>query len=164
MTEQGNKRHRGQVTQQPVDDKLDAAGVSLYEALRISFVILKVIMLLLVIIFLASGFRTVGPDEQALVLRFGRIRGIGESRLLGPGLHWVFPYPIYEIVKIPVGKKSDVSVDSFWYFQTEEEKLPGGTKRSYVPPTLDPLKDGYCITRSEGSNFADSDYNIVHSK
>ena len=51
------------------DTELDAAGKSLSEALRISFIILKIIMVVLVIIFLASGFRTVGPDEQALVLR-----------------------------------------------------------------------------------------------
>jgi regulator of protease activity HflC (stomatin/prohibitin superfamily) len=92
--------------------------------------------------------------------------GVGEGRLLGPGPHWIFPYPINELVKIPVAKKSDVSTDSFWYFQKDVEKLPEGPKKSsYVGPALDPLKDGYCITRSEGGgNSADSDYNIVHSK
>jgi len=165
MTEHENKILQKEPLQQTAD-RPDAADASLYEALRISFVILKVIMVLLGVVFLASGFRTVEPDERAIVLRFGKILGVGEDRLLGPGLHWVFPYPIDEFIKIPVAKKSDVITDSFWYYQTEEEKLqPGPRKMSYVSAALDPLKDGYCITRSEGSSdSADSDYNIVHSK
>ena len=82
-----------QLSEVPAGDELGAAEKSLSEALRISFVILKVIMLVLVIFFLISGFRTVGSDELALVLRFGKIRGVGENRILKPGLHWVFPYP-----------------------------------------------------------------------
>lgn len=151
-------------------DKLDAAGKSLSEALRISFVILKVIMIVLVVIFLASGFRAVGSDEQALVLRFGKIRGIGEERLLGPGLHWVFPYPIDEIVKIPVQKKVNLPIDSFWYSLTSTELLnEGQTVKGRVPEKLNPVKDGYCITRGEKqdrlfTDMTDSDYNIIHCK
>jgi regulator of protease activity HflC (stomatin/prohibitin superfamily) len=151
-------------------DKLDAAGKSLSDALRTSFFILKIIMIVLVIVFLASGFSTVGPDEQALVLRFGKIRGIAEERLLGPGLHWVLPYPIEEIIKIPVEKKTNLPINSFWYFQEKRELLPEGPiPITRIPDKLDPLKDGYCITRSERqsqttSGSAGSDYNIVHSK
>ena len=130
-------------------EELDTAGRSLSDALRISFIILKVIMIILVIAFLASGFETVASDEQALVLRFGKIRGVGEGRLLGPGPHWIFPYPIDEIIKIPVERKVNLPIDSFWYFQTEQEKL-SDQKRPVRPDTpLDPKKDGYCITRSE---------------
>jgi membrane protease subunit HflK len=151
-------------------DELDAAGKSLSEALRISFVILKIIMIVLVGYFLVSGFETVGSDEQALVLRFGKIRGIGEERILGPGLHWIFPYPIDRIVKIPVAKKTNLAVNSFWYFQHQSELLPEGPKtRIRVPETLDPVKDGYCLTRSaeqsrSTTGSAGSDYNIAHSK
>ncbi|MCJ7778909.1 MAG: SPFH domain-containing protein [Sedimentisphaerales bacterium] len=151
-------------------DKLDAAGKSLFEALRVSFAILKVIMIVLVFIFLASGFRTVGSDEQALVLRFGKIRGIGEERLLGPGLHWVFPYPIDEIIKIPVQKKVNLPIDSFWYSLTATELLSEGQKvKGRVPEKLNPVKDGYCITRGENQDrliagITDSDYNIIHCK
>jgi membrane protease subunit HflK len=152
------------------DTELDAAGKSLSEALRISFIILKIIMVVLIIIFLASGFRTVGPDEQALVLRFGRIRGIGEERLLGPGLHWVFPYPIDKIVKIPVEKRVNLPINSFWYYQTRDEMLGLTPARTTpVPPNLNPVREGYCITRGEKktqtlAGSAGSDYNIVHCK
>ena len=150
--------------------ELDAAAKSLSEALRISFVILKVIMLVLIIIFLASGFRTVGSDEQAVVLRFGKIRGVGEERLLSPGLHWIFPYPIDEIVKIPVQKKVNLPIDSFWYYQRAAEILGEGPKKRIDPrQALNPVRDGYCITRSEKKDQAvmdstGSDYNIVHCK
>jgi len=167
---QNNKNLPGQSPKPRAGEQLDAAGKSLSEALRLSFAILKVIMVVLVVIFLASGFRTVGSDEQALVLRFGKIRGVGEGRILGPGLHWVFPYPIDDIVRIPVQKKVNLSIDSFWYSQTSAEILGEGPKRRMrVPEQLNPVKDGYCIIRSERqdqttADLIGSDYNIVHCK
>jgi membrane protease subunit HflK len=148
-------------------EELDASGRSLSEALRISFIILKIIMIVVVAAFLASGFKTVGSDERAIVLRFGKILGVGEERVLGPGPHWVFPYPIDEIVRIPTEKKVTLPINSFWYFQTKEEILE---KRKTPPPEkLDPLQDGYCITRSEKQSDViagsdGSDYNIIHCK
>ena len=166
---EGNKDLRPPLLEKSVGDDLDAAGKSLSEALRISFVVLKIIMIVLVVAFLASGFKTVGSDKQALVLRFGKIRGVGEERVLGPGLHWIFPYPIDEMVKITVGKKVNLAVNSFWYFQTKPEMLSGGKGRIRPDDPLKPIQDGYSITRSEKQNEAvagsdGSDYSIVHSK
>jgi len=154
--------------QGPGGEELDAAGKSLSDALRISFVILKVIMIILIVGFLASGFKTVGSNEQALVLRFGAVRGVGEKRLLGPGLHWIFPYPIDEIIKIPVETTEHLSINTFWYTERPEDIL-SGQERPVRPGTpLDPLKDGYCITRDEKQDEATavvegSDYNLVHT-
>src|SRR4030042_4932878 len=107
-----NHKHLMQPPQSPVGNERDAAGKSLSEALRIIFIVLKIIMVALVVVFLASGFRMVESDEQALVLRFGKIRGVGEDRVLEPGLvgplpwlHNVFPYPIDKIAKIPEPKQ-----------------------------------------------------------
>jgi modulator of FtsH protease HflK len=169
MAEQShrNKNLQAQPTSKEAGGVLDAAGVSLFEALRVSFIILKVIMIVLVVLFLASGFKTVGSDEQALVLRFGKIRGVGDERIRGPGLHWVFPYPIETIVKIPVEKRTNLPINSFWYFQRPEDMLPEGPKNQpQVPATLEPLRDGYCLTRSQKqeSGGDGSDYNIIHCK
>ena len=183
-TEQNSEENKNLPLSAPVEpagDELDAASKSLSEALRISFIILKVIMIVLVVAFLVSGFETVGSEEQAIVLRFGKIRGVGEKRLLGPGPHWILPYPIDEIVKIPVKTQVNLPIDSFWYFQTQSEILSG--QQRPVPPNqaLEPLRDGYCITRGEkrieaasadvpgiqgGVNTGSdgSDYNIVHTK
>jgi regulator of protease activity HflC (stomatin/prohibitin superfamily) len=163
-----NKNLQDQPTSKEARGAFDAAGSSLFEALRVSFIILKVIMIVLVALFLASGFKTVGSDEQALVLRFGKIRGVGDQRIRGPGLHWVFPYPIDTIVKIPVEKRTNLPINSFWYFQRPEEMLPEGPKNQpQVPTTLEPLRDGYCLTRSQKQEISGgdgSDYNIIHCK
>jgi len=169
---QSNKDLQPQAPDKSAAEDLDAAGKSLSEALRISFIILKVIMAVLILAFLASGFKTVGPDEQALVLRFGKIRGVGENRVLKPRTwpYWVFPYPVDTMVKIPVEKKVDLVIRSFWYHQTQERMLAEPSiQKERVLPTLDPIKDGYCITRSEKldesiSGLGGSDYNIIHCK
>ena len=104
MADKNNKEAKNDLTTQSElekdtsPQKFDAASESMVEALRVSFIILKIIMVILVIVFLISGFRTVGSDEQALVLRFGKISGVGEKRLIGPGLHWIFPYPIDQMI------------------------------------------------------------------
>ena len=146
-----------QAGEQDVGEKLDAAAKSLSEALRMAFGILKVIMIVLVALFMLSGFEKVGSDEEAIVLRFGKIH-----RLLDSGLHWVFPYPIDEIVKIPVGSEVTIALDSFWYDQANKRPV-----RPEQP--LSPIRDGYCITRSEkqdemAGQSQGSDYNIVHTK
>lgn len=175
MTEenrQNNKDSEPQVSEQSRPVELDAAGKSLSEALSISFVILKVIMAVLILAFLASGFKTVASDEQALVLRFGKIRGVGEDRVLKPRTwpYWIIPYPVETMVKIPVEKKVDLDIRSFWYYQSKEEMLADPSfKKTRVLPELDPIKDGYLISRSEKNdeNIAGStgsDYNIVHCK
>ncbi|MHC4722368.1 MAG: hypothetical protein ACYS6I_06620 [Planctomycetota bacterium] len=55
------------------EDQLDAAGKSLTDALQVSFVILKLIMAVLVLLFFVSGVFRIQPNEQALVLRLGNI-------------------------------------------------------------------------------------------
>jgi membrane protease subunit HflK len=152
-------------------DKMDTADKSLADALRISFIILKVIMVVVVIAFFASGFQTIGPDEQGLVLRFGKIQTVGANGdvTLDPGLKWVFPYPIDEIIKVPVENRINLPVNSFWYYMTPEQVL---TPKLLRPPgqTLNPIKDGYTLTRGESlEDLVDgaaggNDYNIVHSR
>jgi regulator of protease activity HflC (stomatin/prohibitin superfamily) len=166
----------------PRPDELDAAGRSLSDALRISFAILKVIMVVLVVGFLASGFRTVETGEQGAVLRFGQIQ-----RTEGPGWVWVFPYPIDELIRIPVDKRINLPVNTFWYKETREDIMgPATIPRNYRAESLDPLQEGYCLTRSEereseavpaiqlapGANRSlalaqqsdGSDYSIVHTR
>ncbi len=79
----------------------DAGSQALSEALRSSFVIVKIIMVVLVLLFLGSGFFKVEPQYKAIVLRLGKPVGVGEKALLGPGLHWAFPRPIDQVEFIP---------------------------------------------------------------
>src|ERR1035438_2969468 len=83
-------------------EALDAGSQALAAALGSSFAIVKIVMVLMVLAFFGSGFFTVGPSEKAVILRFGKPVGEGQKALLSSGLHWSFPYPIDEVVKIPI--------------------------------------------------------------
>lgn len=158
----GHDHADGEAANRPLLEEMDAGQRSLTDALRLSFGILKLIMLAVTVLFLASGIFNVGPNEKALVLTFGKVRGAGESRVKGPGLHWTFPEPISEIIRIPVERVQGLSLDSFWYHETPQEKLSG--KRIVTSQELNPLVDGYCLTRNEGdTDLVGTDYNIVHS-
>lgn len=135
---------------------VDAGSEALTEALRSSFWIVKVVMFLLLIVFLASGFFTVEPQEQAMIIRLGKPVGEGQKALLGPGLHWSFPYPIDEYVKVPISAIQKVSSTVGWYATTAEQEL-AGTEEASLPITypLNPLQDSYVMT---------ADRNIVHTR
>ncbi len=137
----------------PPETPVDAGSQALAEALRSSFAIVKVVMVLLVLLFLASGFFTVGPQERAIILRFGKARGEGEKALLGPGLHWSLPYPIDESIKVSISGLQQVASTVGWYAMTPEQVLAG-----IEPPagaTLNPVADGYALT---------ADANIIHTR
>ena len=139
----------------PPDIPEDAGSRALAEALGSSFVILKFVMWILVAVFLSSGVFTVGQQEKAVILRFGKPVGEGEKALLGAGLHWSLPYPIDEVVKIPITEIQSVSSTIGWYAVTPEQEL-SGLEPPVMPGTpLNPAVDGYLIT---------ADANIIHSR
>src|ERR1035441_5559616 len=118
--------HNGQTAPAlPPETPVDAGSQALAEALRSSFAIVKFVMVLLVLVFLASGFFTVGPQERAIILRFGKPVGEGEKALLGPGLHWSFPYPIDENIKVSIAGLQHVGSTVGWYAVTPEQMLAG---------------------------------------
>src|SRR5277367_6645021 len=137
----------------PAPETRDAGSQALAEALSSSFAIVKIVMVLMVVAFFCSGFFTVGPQEKAVILRFGKPVGEGENRLLGAGLHWSFPYPIDEVVKIPITEQQVVSSTIGWYQTTPEQELSG--EELPAGPSLNPAIDGYLIT---------GDRNIIHSR
>jgi membrane protease subunit HflK len=134
-------------------EAVDAGSQALAEALGSSFAIVKVVMLLMVVAFFGSGFFQVGPSEKAVILRFGKPVGEGKGALLGPGLHWSFPYPIDEVVKIPITEQQTVQSTTGWYFTTPEQELSG--EELPAGASLNPAIDGYAIT---------ADRNIVHTQ
>ena len=113
-------------------------------------------MVLLVIVFLGSGFFTVEPQEQAMIIRLGRPVGDRSKSALGPGVHWSFPYPIDEYVKVPYLCDPEVSSTIGWYATTPEQEF-AGTEEPSLPVNypLNPLVEGYVLT---------ADRNIVHTR
>ncbi len=131
----------------------DAGARALSEALDSGFKIVKFLILGLAVAFLYSLTFTVQPDEIAVKLRFGKPVGVGEAQILKPGLHWAFPYPIDEIVRISVGQSRTVVSSAGWFPTTPEmevaRQLPDPT------PFLRPGIEGYVIS---------SDGNVIHTK
>jgi membrane protease subunit HflK len=129
----------------------DAGSQALAEALRSSFVIVKVVLIIMVLVFLGSGFFVVQPQEKAVILRLGKPVGAGDKVLLEPGPHWSFPYPIDEVVRIAVGQVQTIRSTVGWYRTTAAMEATGA-----LPPpqeSLNPAQEGYVLT---------ADGNIIH--
>src|SRR5439155_6951259 len=92
-------------------------------------------------------------NQVAIKLRFGRVVGVGEGQLLRPGLHWKLPYPVHEIVYVPVGESHTVTSTAGWYSQTPEEAASG--QKPQPLGMLRPGVDGYTLT---------GDGDIIHAK
>jgi membrane protease subunit HflK len=131
----------------------DAGSKALADALRSSFAIVKVVMGVLVLVFIASGVFTVPSQQRAIVLRFGRPVGTGDQQLLGPGLHWSFPYPIDEVVRIPISEIQTVTSTTHWYALAPGERVEENENAQPNTGSLNPASDGYTLT---------GDGNIIH--
>jgi membrane protease subunit HflK len=132
---------------------LDAGSHALAEALRSSFGIVKFLMGILVILFFVSGFFVVGPQERAMVLRLGKPVAEGPQALLGPGWHFALPYPIDEVIKVPITGIQQVTSKVGWFAITDAQEAAG--IEPAAPPTINPIADGYVLTADE---------NIVHTR
>ncbi len=129
----------------------EAGAQALAGALRSSFNLIKLVMVILVGAFLASGLFTVKPNQVAVKLRFGKPVGVGRDQLLQPGLHWKLPSPIDEVVYIAVGETHTLTSTAGWYALTPEEEAAGQTPTAL--PYLRPGVDGYTMA---------GDGNIIH--
>ena len=137
------------------EPSLDPAQQSLSDALRLSFAVLKVVMIFLAILFLASGFFTVNQKQAALVLRFGvPLGGVENPTVFGPGLHWALPYPVDRQLIIDLAKES-VQVESFFFKVAETEKDKQIQELSRRREGYIPGQDGMLLT---------ADLNIIHAK
>ena len=62
-------------------------------------------IIFLLFIWVVSGFYTISPEEQGVVLRFGKFTAISS-----PGLNYHFPVPIEKVIKVPVTTTRNVEV------------------------------------------------------
>jgi len=124
------------------------AGVdAVLKMLRYTFVILSFgIIGLLVWYFSFGGAFTVEEQERVLVMNFGEL----SDKVYEPGWHWNWPYPICEIVRIPVNRKTIIT-NAFWFFtDPTKPKSPDGAPAG---GPLTPGRGGYLFT---------GDTNIIH--
>jgi regulator of protease activity HflC (stomatin/prohibitin superfamily) len=137
------------------EEALDPANQSLAEALRKSFRILKLLMLVLVVLYFLSGWFSVKPGDKGVILRFGRILGTGPGELAGSavrdkGWWWSWPYP-FERWETIAANEREIPIE--FLFQLSDEERTGGIK-GYKYNNLSPARDDYLIT---------GDVNILHA-
>lgn len=128
-------------------EAFDAANQSLVDALRLSFRILKVVMICTAVIYLFSGLFIVERDKKVAVhLRFGEQKGTYRE-----GVHLAWPYPIDEVIQVPIAQES-VSLDAFWIQISEQDKARKTPLSDLMPrgEGLEPGVDGALLTGDRG--------------
>lgn len=124
-----------------LEEPLDPGSQSLADALRVSFRVLKFIMVVVVVFFLFSNVFIVDQTQKGVVARFGEHYG----PVRDPGLHFALPYPIDEIIKVTTSPKT-MKVDSFWLVLRDKEKARDLSSLSSRGKSLDPAKEGALLT------------------
>lgn len=107
---------------------------------------IKWAVLILLLVWLASGFYQVQPSEQGVVLRFGAY-----NRTTDAGLHYHLPYPIESVDKVSI---------------TQERSITLGVTEAYDAANLAGLRNSRGGSNSELNSFTEShmltgDENIV---
>jgi len=138
----------------------DPAQQSLADALSVTFFVLKIAMVVLILVYAGSQVFNVEEQQVAVKLRFGKIvnaqQGTSAAIIEAGGPHFAFPYPIDNVVKVPINQQTVELNRAFWYQLTERDigKTPDELAASKTGP-LNPELDGSLIT---------GDANIVHAK
>jgi membrane protease subunit HflK len=127
-------------------EAMDPANQSLADALRLSFRVLQVVIVVLVVLFLISGFRTVKGNESGVMLRFGRIVEVDGQPDLEPGLRRnLVPYPGGEFIIFDVENLVVDLGDTFWPTIPPNVTLDHAIERSHVRSALKPGEVGTVI-------------------
>lgn len=121
----------------------EAATAALEEAVALALSVLKGVIVLLVIAFLASGFFTISSNEVGFIRRLG----VQDDTPLEAGLHWRWQV-VDEVLRID--KRPRTLVSDRFDLARDVEDLAGDTQRQ---GGLNPAKDGYLLT---------GDTNVVH--
>ncbi|MEM1446525.1 MAG: SPFH domain-containing protein [Planctomycetota bacterium] len=137
---------QGQTQDQTATVPADPAQQALADALRVSFTILKGVMIVLVGLYLISGFYQVQPQEQAVQLRFGAVVGEGENRVKEQGWHFNWPFPIGSVVKVPTTTQTLTIADTFMFELAEADRGRTYAELAGRGAALNPERDGSLIT------------------
>lgn len=103
----------------------------------------KITLLPILVIYLLTGIFQVGPDEEAVLLLFGRY-----EKTVGPGIHWYFPRPVGRRIKVKTTKVYRVEVG----FRTVDIGPPA--KYQDIP------KESLMLTGDE--NILDLDFSVQY--
>lgn len=103
--------------------------------------LLKALMVLVFIGYCFSGLTIINPDEIGLILRMGKLNGMTRlDQIHNPGWLLALPQPFDEVLKIPVKQILEVKI---------RELAAINSKNEIDRTSIDPLKEGYCISGDE---------------
>ncbi len=110
---------------------MDPANQSLADALKITFRLVQLAMVVLAGLFIFSGFQTVNEGERGVSILFGRPAAID----LEPGFRFAAPYPFGELEKVQTGALSPKVDTAFWPDANNPTASEAniGRQRSLVP-------------------------------
>jgi len=143
-------------------EAMDPANQSLREALRLSYRVLQFVMLVLIVLFVGSGFKVVEEGQTGVMLRWGKII---DDRVLEPGPKFSkWPYPVGEFVLFEDQNRAVDLGDKYWPFIRQGSTLEGtlaaaNTKRALKPGPGE-RGDGYVLT--VGGDIAHLKVNSVY--
>lgn len=134
----------------PFELPTDPAQESLVRALRASFNILRVLMIVLVVLYLLSGVFRVDPGQQGLVARLGKLREVrneeGElTPVFAPGWYWALPDP-FDQKYILTGQVQKLVVTHFLFTHDQAATTRNLAEILMPKPALVPGVDGAMIT------------------
>ena len=141
-------------------EAMDPANQSLADALRLSFRVLLLVILVLLVLFPMSAFQIVKEGHSGVMLRWGRVVPVGDSYELDPGPHWaIWPYPAGEFVIFDIDDRDvdmrrkfvdrgvETMVEPFWPVipanMSRQDFIDTAQPRTALRPGL----DGSVLTR-----------------
>lgn len=140
-----------------MQDMLDPASRSLADALKITYRLLVIAMVVMIAAYFLSGFKRVNESESGVRTVLGKIAASD----IPPGFTPSFPEPIGELIRVKTGLEA-IKVDKAFFFrlsEAEEKTLaaPGGLQSlaNGGSNALDPDVEGALLT---------ADGNLVHTQ
>lgn len=146
----GHHHHHDHDDEPPVFT--DPAQESLSQAMRAGFNVLRVIMIVLLVAYFASGWFQVKPGDQGLIVRFGALRENPKTGtpIFEQGWHFALPDPFDTKIPVP-GQFYTLRLDSFLFKRvgTAAQKPLGVQPLSEIlteKESFEPGEDGYMIS------------------
>lgn len=143
---------------QSVNELMDPANKSLADALKIAYRLLIIAIGVMVLLYILSGFQTIGPSERGLRVRLGK----ADPEVLQPGPHFAPPQPFGNIIRTQIDVQRIDEKKAFYpaLSETEEKTLADSANGTQSladggRDALDPDNDGMLLT---GDGF------IVHTR
>ncbi len=127
----------------------DPAQESLVRALRASFNILRLLIIVLAVLYVLSGVFRVEPGQQGLVARLGKLRltrgETGETPVFAQGWHWALPDP-FEKKFVITGQIQELKVITFMFSHPQAATAKDLSQIVTETRELTPGVDGAMLT------------------